>query len=465
MYEGLKVDQFCQDPIIWIQIEVGRLKLWWNQKEVLLESLLQVYDLDLPLLERRFEKPVQLKEKFELSTYNCHPFVFYNEETKTCNGVEYQMVNEILKGHYVVCNFLDLNEIHDEHPAKYAIDRVISNESDLAACGFWQVALMTLQNTSITNAVGQLCIGVLVPKPKLLPEFSYVFQPMQLNIWLTIIIFILLGSKLMQLVSKLNFRGLTEGRIVYDEFLESLLQTIQLFTFGSVIRQPSLKQLALCWILCSFSVSFSLLSTAYAVGSNSIFTYPRFTKPILTIGDLVESDYKVVSQDSRVYKDMLSLSVDPQIRKLARKVVDSSNGLVEYARLVIITDGNNIQETENFTDYEKTHLRVLKGCVFKTNTALVLPLNSPLVDYFNRRIMEINENGLDKHWYRMATIKTVRYMDNFYTSYVSRDFEPTPLNWRKVQAAFYVLIFGFICASVAFVFELYCRKLCENISL
>lgn len=153
---------------------------------------------------------------------------------------------------------------------------------------------------------------------------------------------------------------------------------------------------------------------------------------------------------------------------LADRLVGSSEGLLDYARLVSISGGKYIHATENFTDYERTHLQALKRCIFKTNTVLALPPNSSLKGYFNWRIMEIKQYGFDRHWYRMATMKTLEYMDNFYTSYVSRDFEPKPLNLGKIQAALCILVFGYICAFVAFIFELYCHQnkmcLCSQIN-
>lgn len=85
-----------------------------------------------------------MNEIIKLSTYNCRPFVF----------VEYEIIKEVLKGHFMVCRLQNLNETRVVHPAKYSIDRVTNNESDLAACVFWQISLMMyFQNTFFTNTV------------------------------------------------------------------------------------------------------------------------------------------------------------------------------------------------------------------------------------------------------------------------------------------------------------------------
>lgn len=273
VYQGLKLKKFCRNQVLMVHlIEVGKLKLCWNQKEILVESLLQIYNLVLRRREPRLEKPSDMKKTFELSTYSCHPYVFYDEGKKSCSGVEYQMINGILKGHSIVCRFVNSSETNNIHPARLAIDRVVKNESDLAAGGFWQLGLIGASNVSITDAVEQTCFNILVPKPKLLSEFSYVFQPLQLHLWLMIAVFMFLGSKLMQFVSKLNFRGVKKGRIVYDDFFKSFLQTIQLFTFGCVTHRPTLKQLSLCCIFSSFSLTFLFISTVYAAGFSSILT-------------------------------------------------------------------------------------------------------------------------------------------------------------------------------------------------
>lgn len=63
------------------------------------------------------------------------------------------------------------------------IDEVNRDESDIAFGSLWHSGYLP-QNISFTYPPHNQCwVTFLVPKPKLLPDASYVFQPLSFNLW------------------------------------------------------------------------------------------------------------------------------------------------------------------------------------------------------------------------------------------------------------------------------------------
>lgn len=408
----------------------------------------------------------KLDGKIRISFFKCSPHIIYDEHTGIFDGIDYHMLNDIMKG--LPVEYVPISQITPGNTSyDTSLQDIIHKKMDLSVCAMWLLYLMnesSLPNFEYTQMTGQLCFALLVPKPQLLPESSYILQPLPLGVWIIIVLVIILGSKLLQVVSKLNFCTETKNCIVYDNFMDSALHTIQLFTFGGAARKSSLKQMAFCYIIVSFSLTFVLLSTAYSAGFSSILTYPRFYKHIRNIQELAESDYKVVCKKGAVetYRQFLEHSTNPHLNTLAEKLVDNSNGLKEYARIVKVVGKRYALDTENYTAYDKTRLTVIDYCTFTVDTALPIQYNSQLLPYINQGIVDLQEHGFNHHYYEMVASNPINKlamydMNNFRTSYVNYNFEHKPLNLPKIQAAFWLLTAGCICAFVVFILEICCH--------
>lgn len=439
-----------------------KLTLYFKTKRINLENISQIQELNF---KNEFSKP-KLNRNLSISYFHCSPHVLAREETGVYDGITYRMINEIIKDiptEYVfIRNITSGTSLYDT-----SIDNIISGKNDLSACAFFYVYVTNesfSQGLSFTRPVDRTCLTLLVPKPQPLPDASYVFQPMQLSLWIAIITAITVGSKLLQLVSKLSFQDQTQNVIIYYDYSESVLQTVQLFTFGAT-KRFSAKQLAACFVTVSFSLTFLVLSTAYAAGFSSILTYPRFSKHIRTIQDLIDSNYKVVCRAGyeNTYRNLLKYSANKELNILSRNVVDKNDGLADYARIVTIVGKKFAIHTENFTDYDKTKLRAIKDCVYSLDRVFTLQANSSLLDYFDRRILDLQEHGFDQHYLEMIASKALNKMimypaKNVYRTYIDSDEEHKPLSWDKTQAAFWLLMTGYVLSFAVFLLELHYGK-------
>lgn len=433
----------------------GRLVITWNNRKITFNNENQINDWNFELTQKAIPQ-----RRFRVSVFNCTPHVIYDESTSSYDGTEYRIVSEITKGWDVEYIFLG----KDRNLWEALITEVRKKKADLGFCYLWQLGVIretSPKEIAITDPVGQHCLTVLVPKPSLLPDSSYVFQPMKWNIWIAVSFIILLGGKLLHEVSKLS--AWDTKKITYDGVQDALLCAIQIFTYGGSSKRPSLRQLPLCLIFISFSITFVLLSTAYSAGSSSISTYPPLSSPIRTLEDLTNKEM-VVEHDlpsPEFYKRMFNASYNPSVRRLANLLVevDRKGNTALRARLARTVGSRCVMNTDNYTEYERTHLHLVKECVYKVNTVMVLQGNSPYTDYFNKQVLKLKEFGLDQYWLEMAISKTaVGYMDNFYTSYVGFDVEPKSLTCRKLEGAFFLLVFGYFCSLIGFVAEICWHK-------
>lgn len=433
----------------------SKLLLSWNEEKKILNEKTKIEDFEIKMTN----KPVP-QGKFRIALFNCPPDVVYDETTSSYSGFEYKMLNQIVKDWTVEYLFykeiISGNNLWDT-----IIKKVVDKETDISICSLWQMGSINEANAhllSLTYPTRQSCYTLLVPKPKLLSDDSYIFQPMQWKTWLTIAITIILGSKVLQLASIFS-----RYTTVYNSVLESFFRTVQIFTNGVASKLPPLEQLPVCCVFVSFSIAFLLLSTTYGAGFSSILTYPRFSKPINTIDDLIENDIEVevLSRLLHFSRKIFKSSSNPSIRLLANFLV-AKNRIQRKdmaAKLVRITGPRYITNTENYTEYEKTQLHTVKGCPLSMNNVMDLQYKSPYLDYFNGQIIRLREHGFELYWYNMATSKaSSRYMNNFYTTYNEYYFEHKPLNLSKIVGALFILAGGYLCSLIIFIAEVYSHE-------
>lgn len=403
----------------------------------------------------------KLKNKFRVSTFHCPPFVLHDEKRGGYGGPELNIIREMTKDWPV--------EYYFHGPGSWfkIVDDVSRRKSDVAMCSLWQTPASKTADTS--HPFAQICVTFLVSKPQLLSDISYVFQPFQLTLWILIIVVLVLVSYVLYL---LHATEKLRATVIYKaDIVSAFLDAIRLFTLGSLSRPPKSTQHSLRHVLISFSITCLILSTAYSAGFTSSLTYPRYTKPIRTVEDMIEQNVKIeVEPKETNIKELFEGFSDPHIRSLSDYIVfvsenETRHENTKYAKFVKVAGMKYVTDTENLDSYSKTHLVLLKGCISKSNVVFVLQRNSVYTDIINKYTQRFVEYGFVRYWFKQAIyLSKDTYFDNFYSLYVNK-FGHGSLKIERLKGVFIMLTFGLATATLIFIAELLYYKRSHKFTL
>lgn len=408
--------------------------------------------------ETRPWKP-KLRRAFRVSSFHCPPFVLYKENKGAYGGTEYNLIKEITKEWPVEYIFYNSNAW------KEIVDAVAERKSDLAMCSLWQVST---RSVAASYPYSQICVTFLVSKPQLLADIFYVFQPIQLTLWILIIVVLFLVSSLLHLLmivrNRLKLNEVHEVSYKTD-IITTLFDTIRLLTLGGLVKTPNSAEYYLRYILISFSITCMILSTAYSAGFASSLTYPRYSKPVQTIDDMIEQNVQIeVEEHQKNIKDVFKEFADPRLGLLAEYIVStpenkSHGDSSKYAKIVKVA-GYFVTDTEQLDSYSKTHLHLLKECISEMNIVFALQHNSPFMSFVNKHIGRLVEHGFLKYWFKQSIYLSGNefdYMNHFFSVYVD-SFEQDALKLKKLQGAFILLAVGITIAIFGFFIEVFYYK-------
>lgn len=427
--------------------------LAWNKKSSCANNSI-VLNFSLEKIFDKHSWRPKPKKAVTVETFTCPPFVHYDEVQGKYTGIEYNILQEITKDWHIVLN-IDSDSSNATSKWNYIVESLLQKKADVAMCSLWLNSLVYLfPNISITYPLINTCATLLVPKPQLLPDISYVFQPVQFNLWIFLMVFILVNS--------LIFRLFSQSNTYKRNFFYYVFNTVRVFTSGSLPKTPSPNQYALRYILISFSLTSLLLSTAYSAGFISLLTYPRLAKPVLCLEDVVNMDIKIDTEvrDVETFPAFLRKFENPHIKKMAslvissdldkHKVMDRNN----FARFVKLIGQKYVSDTDMLDEDRKTHLRLLKECLFESYSSFALQRHSKYTPFFNKMLMRLNEHGFITHWYWQSTINPrYNYMNNFFSSYVSESTEHVSFDVSKLKGVFLLLGVGLMLALLVFLCE------------
>lgn len=396
----------------------------------------------------------KLKNKFRVSTFHCPPFVLYDEERGAYGGPEYNVIREITKDWPVEYTF------HGSNSWARIIEDVAERKSDFAMCSLWQAP--TAKSAGVSYPFAQICVTFLVPKPQLLSDVSYVFQPFQLTLWILIIAVVVLVSNVLHLLLVVEKRAKkSQATAIYKaDVVSALLDAIRLFTLGSLSRAPSSTQYSLRHVLISFSMTCLILSTAYSAGFTSSLTYPRYSNPIRTVQDMIDQNVKIeVDQSEGNIKEVFTEFTDSNVRRLSNFIVFVSENKthydgMNYAKLVKVAGPSFVTDTEMLDSYSKTHLQLLKGCIAQVNIVFAMQRDSVFAEFINKHTARFIEHGFLRYWFKEAVYRlNFDYIDNFYSVYVN-SFGHGALKTQRLKGVFIMLAFGCATSTLVFIIEL-----------
>lgn len=209
------------------------------------------------------------------------PFVVSYNNT-VIGGIDYNILVQTAK----ILNFsftIDLITSWDD--ANFAVR---NGFYDISIGGHWQL-LVIKYGYSTSTAYGHTCLSLLVNKPKLLPQETYVFQPFPSYLWIILFALTLVMSTILTVLHKIFDR-------IHTSFTSNLLYSFQALTLsGGVSKLFKYHPRSIATIKILWSFLALLVYTFYSSGFASILTSPKYTKNINTIDDVIKQNLMYVS--------------------------------------------------------------------------------------------------------------------------------------------------------------------------
>lgn len=395
------------------------------------------------------------KHTFKIATFNCPPFIYYTKEKGVYEGLEYRIVQEVIKDWPSEYKIYTGNELFKD----IKLD-VAAGLSDIGFGSFWDLSTVAY-SVDMSFPYSQVCATFLVPKPSLLPYATFVYQPVSTAFWLLIAIKLLIMSTIF-----------TFTRFVYNntepDFTLGCLYTIRTITCAGLSQFPPPKQYIFRYILTTWCLNALFISAAYSSGLASILAYPRYTKPINSMQDMIDQKIYWMAPETdtwNVYKN----SSNPILKQLINLFVlemktDKRNVNIKKGNFAIKVQltARSFIDVEGLEMYGNTHLKLLPDCVGSYPLIYAFKKGSVYTKIFNNAIKMFVEHGFVKVWANSISHLFQIDINKFQGAYSVQLSKFHNLSIEELQGAFYLLIFGLICALLVFILEILIYKYFEK---
>uniref|UniRef100_A0A3F2ZDC6 Ionotropic glutamate receptor C-terminal domain-containing protein n=1 Tax=Lutzomyia longipalpis TaxID=7200 RepID=A0A3F2ZDC6_LUTLO len=442
---------------------INLVNLLTNQTSTSPTNVEDVYHHEHPLFEG-----LLYPREINISLFHCPPFVIIktnNETNETIiDGVEYNLINSITEGWRkgITIRYFD---DHKVSPWTKIVNDVQDGISNIGLCSPW-LNIKHYRVVDLSHSYDLQCLTFLVPRPQIVTPASYIYLPFSGMVWVVYIICLIATAFILHYFVNREFIRATELSSLEVVFLE----VINIATSHGATRFP--KQVPIKILLVSWTAISLLLSTAYCTGYTSLLTTPRFSKPIDTIADFLEQGitWGTIRKGHSMQDDMMS-SGNRAFMEMAKRYYHEKNHTDEvnriasgkYAKFVKILSNKFITDTETFPNH--THyLRIMKQCISRYYTVLLLKKNSPYTSFVSSLIPRYIEGGFISHWFtEMNTKYGKSYMNALFDDQIKQFADTKGLQMANLLGAFYLLGLGLTVAFVVSLLELrYYQYYMEN---
>lgn len=428
------IDNNLNNDITITNIRDKKLIIRWNTSE----ELQLTGKLPLVNWEPKFTNSQYLRA----ITFHLPPFVYYLREIGVYEGLEYRIFKSITKDWPVRYEVLVTNQSYFHLKKEVALGK-----QDVAFVSLWTMPIM--KNTDITFPHSDTCITFLVPKPEHFQEHLMVYQPLTRNFWLLIIVLTVTVGII--LTKNSNMKGSL-----------GLIYTIRLLTVSGIPSHSYYQRSHFNIILLLWCILSLLITTAYISGLSSVLTYPRYTKNINTLADMVYHKTYWTAPDNDTNQTFI-LSPNVYTKEIGKRFVYEKS---MKERIQYIMNGNmaiKVQASNSFLDVDLTEneskrLKILPECAVTTYLNYVLKKNSPYKKIFNKRIKRMIEHGLIKSY--VIAVKKMKNDTEMLMRLTTKPVKcPEEITLVQLQGSFYVLYAGYVLASAVFLSERFYHKL------
>jgi hypothetical protein len=425
------------------------------------------YSIKRKYLKKRPWLPEVVLPKFNQSLsvvlFECPPYVIWSRRRKIYDGIDIKILNEVTKNWPVRYIFLTQSKDSAEFLYTKALMRVVDNKNDLAVCSQWQISSYK-HDIAKTVQYTTTCRRFLVPRSELLPNYTFVFHPLQLNLWVVYCLLLLFLPFVMVKTSNI-FDGFRVGKsYLKRDFSLAVTYTVRVFSSGAVNRVPLSHQFSLRLLIIALSIFCMLFSTYYSAGLTISLRFPRFSKEIVTLKDVAESDLKWLESNDHL-KNFVGSDLGARFER--RKGIKEGNEKLRSHKYMVTVqvqpgnDENYVMFSETLDEYGKSNLKVMSEDIACFYCLFPLKVNSPYLNIFNDAVNKFNEYGFVNHWYKHSlNKKKFAYMRKFFQRYSSEVFQN--IDFQKFRGIFYILLLGNALAGIVFCLECVINKWQKN---
>lgn len=388
-------------------------------------------------------QPVFKRRKFVVGTAHLPPYVYHDQQRGVYDGIEYRIFKSIV-GNWPI----DFILVGGSHMYTELRNGTSAGMYDISFFSVWATNIP--ENTEISYPYTQTCVTFLVPISTPLPDLTFVFQPLNGKSWLITIALIVSMGVIFAAFYRKHVKDATAG----------FLYSVRIITLAGI---PLDKQLMrtnyfsfalLTW--CALAV---LLTTGYSSGLSSLLAYPRHSRNIRTLQDMLDNDLNWMSRDCDTVISY-NKSDNKALRLLAPRFVFANDPrkIREY-----VFEGNTAIRVQksvgpfldvNLTRDEHERMKLLQECTGTYPLVFMFGFNSPFKRMFDKALQRIVEHGFLKAFSdRVVKINNDSDANVYSARHVMKN-EPRPIGLQKLGGALYLLISGYAVACVLFVNEL-----------
>jgi hypothetical protein len=401
---------------------------------------------------KNLEQPTWVPEidTFVVATFNCTPFFYVDEENRINGGIEYQIVHEIIN--HWRHDYQIVNSTANYLKWGAAIKSVLNKTADIATCSQWH-AKLNFSEIDSTYPLRQICVTFLVPKARLLPHFTFIFQPFTTTLWISIVIVYIFVTISIKEITQIISRLLGEdyfGNILKADKTVIFFYLFRLWTLGSLKSMPRPAHFTLVLIFGFWLFVCLIYSTYYAAGITSSLTNPRFSGAVKTLQDM--ADYKIKWLEDVYLKKMFESSHIERFRQLADLTAP-----VKRRDVAVITKKLSnlyLTDTEYLDEYDLKHLTVLKECFAQFYVVFPIRRRSPYKKIIDKYYARFQEQGLVQFWLTNITYfdHSQKFFESLYSLYFIES-DQYCIDLERLMGAFYLLLCGHISAFLIFLCE------------
>lgn len=382
---------------------------------------------------------------FNLINFAFPPFVYIDHDTNYVSGMEYYLIKYLqkktgihFKRIYQNVQFPTINDTFPTYDPEW--------DGTMSA----QIQTLIFQyNIEMTYAYAYPCLTFLVHKPELLPKETFVFHPMQIQVWLCYMVVIIIQSILYHLdIQQKVDQGLALIRIYQ----------LQIVSGNNVIPRTPIKQIVVTTCLISAILTSAYFSASYYI----IFKYPRYEEPLKTLDDMINKGIRIAVDGDIGLEELKGLSsekVYPLVEN-SKKFMNMKEKMSALKNKIyaipVYRFGRTVVGIDDLDDYARDSMMILDECFQQTGLVIALKKHSPFKKILDDAIFSENDFDLWTEFMHRTECDNWRinqHMTSYYSMYdsnVAIDY----LNLELISSAFYFLILGLIVASLGFIAEL-----------
>lgn len=123
-----------------------------------------------------------------------------------------------------------------------------------------------------------------------------------------------------------------------------------------------------------------------------------------------------------------------------------------YAIFGQVQGNRYVMDVENVEEIS-SYVQIVDDCISKYFTTFALSKRSRFTQLLNKYISRLVQSGIVKHWLNDIIRKLNRtYMYRYFNSH-NEHVDPTPLTMFSLSAMFFILVVGWVIASMVFLIE------------